>query len=173
MNISDKSYGKELFRSNSYDSIPFARILYDGVLIALISTTGTILYSQAKGDAILGSFSSTRGRNILEYIQKGDGYEQLKAFFSHNGKHSQEVVSHLATKNFFETRYPLSVLPFISHRFGHHVSLEVNPNFSLNDFPNSDFPSSSPPPRVGLLSLANLQSSGPSDELSFNDAFGY
>jgi hypothetical protein len=87
-----------------YEHKPFARILYDGIFIALIGTNGTILYSQSKGDAILGSFSSTRGRNILEYIKRGDGYDLLETFFQETRKQTEEMSSQILTKNFFETR---------------------------------------------------------------------
>jgi hypothetical protein len=90
--------------NNTYENRPYARILYDGIFIALIGTNGTILYSQSKGDAILGSFSSTRGRNILEYIKRGDGYDLLDTFFQENGKQTEEMSSHIFAKNFFETR---------------------------------------------------------------------
>jgi hypothetical protein len=82
--------------------------------------------------------------------------------------------SQTLAKTFFETRFASSSIS--SHlltvfRFGHVVSLEIAPNYPQKDFSKLNV-NESLPPRTGLLSLANLQPSLLSDELSFSDVFG-
>ena len=66
---------------NSNLNLPFARIEFNGTLIALINSLGTIIYNTNKCEELFGSLSIIIGHNILEFLKINENSKILLEYF--------------------------------------------------------------------------------------------
>jgi hypothetical protein len=80
--------------------VPFARVLFQGTLISLISSQGTLLYSTIKGDILFGSLSAAIGHNILEFLRVSEASDLLLSYFLDSQLDKLGIIN----QTIFETR---------------------------------------------------------------------
>jgi hypothetical protein len=81
-------------------NLPFARVLYQGTLVSLISSEGTLLYSTIKGDVLFGSLSAAIGHNILEFLKVSEASDLLLSYFCDSQLDKLRIINQMI----FETR---------------------------------------------------------------------
>lgn len=96
---------------NLNEQTPFAIIYYEGILISLITSNSTICYIKMKGNNLFGSFSSIKGKNLLNYLKndnnnneinnENNNFEVLKTFFQNNSRN--DLLNIIFKQKYYET----------------------------------------------------------------------